>query len=106
VLEHPLDVGQPALIRNDIDPGDQVVGHAKGEHGDHRAGGSALPGQGIRQGNPLCCCVGHCAEPGGGLLSEIGCWEAGLDPESGVLEPIVVTVWMVCSEAAAEDGLA
>src|SRR5438034_880475 len=35
LLEHSLDVGQLALIRDDIDPGDQVVGHAQREHGNH-----------------------------------------------------------------------
>ncbi len=37
LFEHPLHVGQLALIRDDIDPGDQVVGHAQGEHRYHRA---------------------------------------------------------------------
>src|SRR5712692_4662995 len=34
-LQHLLDVRQLALIRNDVDPRDQVVGHAQGEHGNH-----------------------------------------------------------------------
>src|SRR6266849_912068 len=37
LLEHPLHVGQLALIRDNIEPRDQLVGNAQGEHGYHRA---------------------------------------------------------------------
>ena len=30
-------MGQLALVRDDVDPGDQVVGQAQGEHGNHHA---------------------------------------------------------------------
>lgn len=59
-------------------------------------------GQGILHGRPLPGCDGHFVELGAGALSEAG-WVAGFVAGRGAVDPIAV---MVCSEAAAEFGLA
>jgi hypothetical protein len=54
------------------------------------------PDQRIVQGRPLWGCDGHCAEPGAGVLSEIGFCGPGVGPEIGAAVPFEWTVCWVC----------